>query len=247
MVQMREVALEGQAPLQNSQRERPMRALWKGLSLLLPFLAVVQAKEQIGVDICSCAPGTYEFTLDFSLSCPPVNITLGDAVRDTSCMVSPFGDPTVSDLVPVAVNSIDILELDQNLQISVQENIAGSFGDGDHFQYISSAAVPGEIVDPTAIPRAIQLNLIGVNQYDQPIINVYLIIFTNNCGKYPVLFEGQYAGWTRFVSRILESQPRRDEAIIISLTLLFLCVFFRLICNLLYQNCVLLHRPWFQR
>lgn len=210
MVLIGEVAGESVAPVVNTRRQRPIGRLWIGAGLLLSFLATAQAQEQIGVEICSCAPGTYQFTLDFSLSCPPVNITLGDAVTDTSCMVSPFGDPTVSDLVPVAVNSIDILELDQNLQISVQENIAGSFGDGDTFQYISSAAVPGEIVDPTKIPRAIQLNIIGVNQFDQPIINVYLIIFSNNCGTYPVLFEGQYAGWTRFVSRFLECQSRRE-------------------------------------
>lgn len=184
-----------------TQRRRPMASLWKGIGLLVPFLATAQTQSQeIGVDICACSPGTYEFTLDFSLFCPPVNITLGDAVTDTSCLVSPFGDPDVADLIPVAVQSIDILELDQNLQISVQENIAGSFGDGDTFQYTSIAALPGEIVNPEDLPRAIQLNIIGVNQLDEPIINVYLIIFSNNCGRYPVLFEGQYAGWTRFVS-----------------------------------------------
>ena len=183
------------------QRRRPMGQVWKGIGLLLPFLAAAQSqKPEIGVDICSCAPGQYEFTLDFSLYCPPVNITLGDAVQTTSCLVNPFADPDVADLVPVAVQSIDILELDQNLQILVQENIAGSYGDGDTFQYTSIAALPGEIVNPEDIPRAIQLNIIGVNQFDEPIINVYLIVFTNNCGRYPVLFEGQYAGWTRFVS-----------------------------------------------
>jgi hypothetical protein len=62
------------------------------------------------------------------------------------------------------------------------------------------AALPGEIVDSNDLPRAIQLNIIGVNQFDQPIINVYLLTFTNNCGSFPVFFEGQYAGWTRFVS-----------------------------------------------
>ncbi len=184
-------------------RRRPNTSSWKVIGLLFPFLAAARGQEQIGVDICSCAPATYEFTLDFSLFCPPVNITLGDAVTDTSCMVSPFGDPDVADLIPVAVQSIDILELDQNLQIIVQENLAGSYGDGDTFQYSSIAAVPGDIVDPSNIPRAIQLNIIGVNQFDEPLINVYLIIFSNNCGRYPVLFEGQYAGWTRFVSYLM--------------------------------------------
>jgi hypothetical protein len=130
--------------------------------------------EEIGVEICSCAPNTYEFTLDFSLFCPPVNITIGDAVAATTCMVSPFGDPTVTDLVPVAVQSIDILELNQNLQIMSQETIEGNFGDLDTFMYTSYAALPGEIVDPADLPRAIQINIIGTNSQEQPIINVFL-------------------------------------------------------------------------
>lgn len=170
------------------------------LGLLISLFRYTADAQVIGVDICACSSTTYEFTLDFDLTCPPVNITRGDVIAATTCLVSPFGDPEVTDLVPVSVQNIDILELNQNLQISVQENIAGSFGDGDTFQYTSIAALPGEIVDPVDIPRAIQLNIIGVNKFDEPIINVYLITFTNNCGRFPVLFEGQYAGWTVFVS-----------------------------------------------
>lgn len=173
---------------------------WLNKVFLLVSILSVGDGQIIGEEICSCAPNTYEFTLDFSLFCPPVNITQGDAVAATTCMVAPFGDPEVEDLIPVNVQSIDILELGQDLEIVVQENIAGSFGDGDTFSYTSYAAEPGEIINPNDIPRAIQLNIVGINQFDQTIINVYLITFSNNCGAYPVLFEGQYAGWTRFVS-----------------------------------------------
>lgn len=155
--------------------------------------------QEIGTELCSCAPNTYNFTLDFSLFCPPVNITLGDAVQATSCLVSPFGDPTVDDLIPVAVQSIDVLELGQDLRVLVQENIEGNFVDGDTFSYSSIAALPGGIASAVDIPRALQLNLVGVNANDEPIINVYIITFTNSCGTYPVLQEGQSAGWTRFV------------------------------------------------
>lgn len=144
------------------------------LALVASFLSPTTVAQEIGVEICSCAPNTYEFTLDFSLFCPPVNVTINDAIAATTCMVSPFGDPTVTDLVPVAVQSIDILELNQNLQIMSQENIAANFGDGDTFMYTSYAALPGEIVNPSDIPRAIQINILGVNQLEEPIINVYL-------------------------------------------------------------------------
>ena len=187
---------------QSTCLRRPTISFWRGFALLFGFFTIVNSQDtrEIGVDICFCAPSSYEFTLDFSLFCPPVNITLGDAVKRTSCAVNPFGSPDVSDLVPVAVSSIEILELDQGMQVSVREKIEGSFGDGDTFQYSSYAALPGEIVNPDDLPRAIQLNIVGVNQFDESLINIYLIIFTNNCGRYPVLFEGQSAGWTRFVS-----------------------------------------------
>eukprot|EP00978_Attheya_sp_CCMP212_P034901 scaffold149104_cov52-Attheya_sp.AAC.1 len=155
----------------------------------------------IGGDICSCAPSTYEFTFNFALTCPPINVNLDGAIASTSCLVSPFGDPDATDLVPVAVQIIDILELDQNLDILVQENIAGNFEDGDSFTYVSIAASPGSITNPPVdTPRAIQLNIVGVNQFDEPIINVYLIGFTNDCSAFPVLVNGQSAGWTVFVS-----------------------------------------------
>ena len=158
-------------------------------------------------EICYCAPNSYKFTLDFSLTCSPVNITLGDAVAATTCFVTPLfiRDPEVSDLVPVSVPSIDILEFNQNGQVIVQENIGGlGLGlDGNTFSYISYAAIPGMIVDPEDLPKGIQVNIVGLNKDGEEIINVYQIPFTNACGAYPVLSEGQSIGWTRFVSIFL--------------------------------------------
>jgi hypothetical protein len=178
-----------------------MRSWLTTLGLLVATTAGVTGQNEVGEDVCACSASSYEFTFDFSLFCPPVNITIGDAVSATSCLVSPFGSPDVTDLVPVAVQSIDILELGQDLSVLVQENIEGNFGDGDSFRYTSVAANPDAIGGYLDIPRAIQINAVGVNVQDEPIINVYIITFTNDCGAYPVLFEGQYAGWTRFVSR----------------------------------------------
>jgi hypothetical protein len=219
--------------------QRTTTSAWKGIKLLLTFLTVTQAQDtpQIGVDICACAPSSYEFILDFSLFCPPVNITLGDAVAKTSCAVNPYGTPEVADLVPVAVSSIDVYELNQDMKISVRQNIAGSYGDGETFQYTSIAALPDEMVNPEDLPRAIQLNIIGVNQFDEPLINIYLIVFTNNCGRYPVLFEGQSAGWTRFVS---EEEQNFCEVHEYRPLLTDFC--FRLIFNPRLQNCVLVRR-----
>ena len=75
--------------------------------------------------------------------------------------------------------------------------------DGNTFSYISYAAIPGMIVDPEDLPRGIQVNIVGLNKDGEEIINVYQIPFTNACGAYPVLSEGQSIGWTRFVSIFL--------------------------------------------
>jgi hypothetical protein len=159
--------------------------------------------QKIGKDICACSPISYEFTFDFDLSCPPVNVEENDAVDRTSCAISPFGDPAVTDLVPVSVQSIDVLELGQGLRILVQERITGTFTNSSTFNYTSLSANASDIVDLTDIPRAIQVNIVGTNKEGQSLLNVYIITFSNNCDAYPVFVEGQSAGWTSFVSDIL--------------------------------------------
>ena len=159
-----------------------------------------QSQQQIGVDICACSPSTFTFTFDFNLTCPPVNVTVGNGVSKTSCLIKPFGNSSVTDLIPVSVQSIGILEIGQDLRILVQEDLTGNYVDGDSFNYTSISANPSDIKGPNDIPRAIQINLVGVNKNDEPIINFYVITFTNDCQSYPALTVGESAGWTIFVS-----------------------------------------------
>ena len=152
----------------------------------------------IGKDICACSPSSYEFTFAFDLSCPPMNITKSDAIDQTSCVITSFGAPNVTDLVPVSVQSIDVLELGQGLRVLVQENIIGNFSNGDSFVYTSLTAAPIEINETDEVPRAIQINIVGTNNLNEALINVYIITFTNDCGAFPLFLEGQSAGWTYF-------------------------------------------------
>lgn len=176
-----------------------MRFILGSLSLLLASFHGASG-QTIGVELCACSPSYYEFTLNFDLFCPPVNITENDAVDDTSCVITPFSSTNVTDLVPVVVESIDILELGQGLRVLVQENIAGTFVDGDTFNYTSLTATSGEIEDTADVPRGLQINIVASNKFNEPLINVFILTFTNNCGAYPVIQEGQSAGWTVFVS-----------------------------------------------
>ena len=65
--------------------------------LLSLFCGLGSAQE------CACSPSEYKFTLDFSLVCPPVNITRNGGVESTYCQISGFGGPDedITDLVPV--------------------------------------------------------------------------------------------------------------------------------------------------
>ncbi len=151
-------------------------------------------------ELCSCAPSRYTLTLDFNLSCPPVNIPTVDGIASTFCQVAPFGDEGVGeiDLIPVEVKRIDINELDTTFGVLSEQGIEGSFGDGDTFEFISFAADPNNTVNPPNVPKVLQVNLFGVNANNENIVNFFGIAFTNSCEQYPVLSEGQSVGWTRF-------------------------------------------------
>ena len=58
--------------------------------------------RQIGIDLCACSPRTFEFTFDFGLTCPPVNITGTNILlfcRDfrckKKCLTSPHNAPSM--------------------------------------------------------------------------------------------------------------------------------------------------------
>ena len=184
-------------------------------------LAIEEQKQAIiGASICSCSPSVYEFTLDFSLSCPtsPTSNSSsaigGDgkvegednenAVIDaTTCRIIKYGGQSIKDVKPVGAHSIEILELGQKLQIMKQVKVPGAnFGDGYTFKYTSVTGGSGvfrphnnnvdfnpqeeqqvgqAIVNPIDLPRAIQVNIAGVNEEGQSIVNIMMMEFNNTC------------------------------------------------------------------
>lgn len=150
-------------------------------------------------DICGCSPRTFTLNLDFSLACPPTNITSGGGIAAVSCLVSPFGAPA-TDLTPVVVESISILELDQSNNVIVEERIEGNLLDGDTFSYTSVLDNTGSITISEQIPRALQMNLNGRNLEGVILLNVFIITYSNECGFVPVIQDGHSAGWVIFVS-----------------------------------------------
>ena len=175
------------------QRPRPM--------LLFLFFASFfgSVSGQIGVDLCSCQPAVYEFTLDFSLTCEDQNIE-GPGIQETECFISSLeGENTnITDLAPARVSAIQIIELDQNLRPLVQTPVAidGSFTDGQTFTYTSIIATGLDALDETQVPKGFMLVLSGTNAEDEFIGNTWIVIYDNDCSIFPILFEGQRAGWT---------------------------------------------------
>jgi len=131
-----------------------------------------------------------------------VNIERGEetGVEATFCQINPFGDDenetsTIKDLVPVVVESIDVVELGQDLQTFSQKIITAgtsNFTNGDSFTF---TPMIGEDND---IPKVIQLNIFALNVLGERILNFYAISYSNDCDAFPVLFEGGSAGWTQF-------------------------------------------------
>lgn len=175
--------------------------------------------------LCACQPGIYKFTLDFSLTC---NARLtGPGINDYACIVHAL-DQSVVDLVPVVVYNIvsfcslapflstyvlppmlicfqlvtqQILELDQNLDVLVQTELDGNFRNKDSFTFTSTIASAVEERDSLTIPSALQVSLQGENTLSAKVVNSWTVVYDNKCNSYPVVSEGQKAGWAVFVSQ----------------------------------------------
>jgi hypothetical protein len=175
------------------------------MRLLITLLAAAispLAMAQIGTNVCSCQPGTYTFTFDFSLICADRDIKAGDpGVIDAACVLNPQGIANVTDFVPVRVSEVQILELDQALQVISQTTYARDFLDRSSFTYSSITVTMPKELNSTSIPKGIQVYFTGQNAQGQDLVNFYAIVYDNSCGIFPVLQPGQVSGWTIFVSR----------------------------------------------
>jgi hypothetical protein len=161
------------------------------------------ASAQVGVEICACFPSVYTFVFQFGQLCADTNIP-GAGINATVCFVAPAESiPTFEDEVPVAVSSVDILELGLDLTPIASTQVTGDFRSGDSFTYASVVSTPEgvDMVNELGVfPGGLQLNINGRNALDEFITNVWVIFFNNECGLFPVISEGDQIGWTKFVS-----------------------------------------------
>ena len=94
-----------------------------------------------------------------------------------------------------------ILELDQNLDVLVQTELDGNFRNKDSFTFTSTIASAVEERDSLTIPSALQVSLQGENTLSAKVVNSWTVVYDNKCNSYPVVSEGQKAGWAVFVRK----------------------------------------------
>jgi hypothetical protein len=160
---------------------------------------------QIGVSYCACQPSVYTFTFNFSAFCDIATIH-GPGVLDDDCFERGIGlgSENTNDTVPILITSVSVSELNKNLAVFEQTSYIQNFRDGDSFSYTSILSTPDNIngLTPDTVPGGLQLDLVGINQLEQPITNVWQILFDTVCGIFPILEVGDQIGWTILVSTI---------------------------------------------
>lgn len=177
-----------------------MRICWLGIAALV--MCCGRASAQIGTDICGCQPATYTFTFDFDLTCDDTTVMEGGGINETACLTEIRGQDEVppEDLVPLSVQNVQIFELDQDLQVVAQTVRTGPFANGGTFTYTSIISTMTSDLNSQSLPRGLQVVSTGLNAKEEATVNTYIITYTNDCGIFPILTEGQQAGWTVFVS-----------------------------------------------
>jgi hypothetical protein len=159
-------------------------------STAMPSGGVTLAPVVPEPETCACQPQKYEFTLDFALTCKD-SLTEGPGIEQTACVVEP---PDEGDQVPINVTSIEIAEVDQDLQDLNPLTLEGDYENGFTFEYTSAIAS-----GVTVLPKGIKMSITGTNADGIELINTWLILFTNDCSIYPVLTNGTQIGWTTLV------------------------------------------------
>lgn len=196
---------------ESSEMSRNRSSLQRGLSVIRIIqtaaalaLAVLisAANAQIpGIDLCSCSPTVFAFTLEFSASCPgtlegadgnPIN----NGINDLSCFTTVVSD-NPDNRQPVVVDTVTILELNMDAVIN-STTLRGPFNDGDVITYASISSYAN--LTEAYFPFGLQMTLTGENSDGDTVINAVAVEYTNECDAWPVYPPDAQIGWAAIVS-----------------------------------------------
>lgn len=181
-----------------------MRNIILSICLILQIISN-QVNGQIGITICACQPSIYTFQINFTSICKDTNIVNKPGIKGTDCFQRGIGinAENINDTIPIQINTINIIELNSKLLVISQTSLSGDYRNNDIFNYTSTLVKnsTNSLLTSDTLPAALQLNMVGINQLFEPITNVWIILFDNNCGFYPILDRGDNIGWTTLVSK----------------------------------------------
>ncbi|KAL7521443.1 hypothetical protein ACHAWX_007437 [Stephanocyclus meneghinianus] len=131
-----------------------------------------------------------------------------DTDNDTE-YIDDFLPPNIVDPEPIAIDSIQFLETNTNLDVINQDPsyVRGvKFVNGDVFNYTSiSDRITNLTGEKNKIPGGISMVLRGYNGAGERVRNTFTIRFTNECGV-PTFSEGEAIGWVIFKSLVPASK-----------------------------------------
>lgn len=164
--------------------------------LFLLLTTSVTTASTLGEDLCSCSPTIFNFTLNFSTSCPG-NVQTGGGIEDVKCETLVVSDDQSND-VPVVLSTITILELNENTVIN-STVLEGPFQDGDMITYASISSYQN--LTNAYFPFGLRVVLNGKNSEKTTVLNTVHIGYNSNiCTQYPVVPVDAVIGWMSIVS-----------------------------------------------
>lgn len=165
-----------------------------GSIITMITIATAPQNAQAQVQICSCSPPTYYWTLDFSKGCP-LTITGDGGTKGGFCSYDNEGPEHDGDYTPVEVTDFTFLDLDERLigikGITVTNT---SLVDGDVIEYES-------ITSMDVITGGVQGTFVARNAAGHEFTLDFLVRFSNLCERLPFNV-GDTLGFLKFVSTL---------------------------------------------
>lgn len=168
-------------------------------SVGIKLLLLVTFSLQLGVGAyCTCSPQVSTWRVDFTKSCPPIDIQsgLGTGISDDPspfCLI--YSDNGNADLTIVSLDYLDMLERDINWQ-TLSQKMYNGLSNGDTIEFVSTASVSSNRV------LNYKLEGLGRNSNGEKIRMLWQFAYSFECDIYP--FEGgtHAIGWTVLDSHI---------------------------------------------
>lgn len=147
---------------------------------------------------CSCTPLVYHWKLNFSGTCPPLQVPVGAGygIANAFCKVT----GSSSDMTPATVTAYTIIELDDELTpLKIQSEKDLALDDGSFIRFSSLTAA-----EPNIYTGGLQVEISAENSIGEPIRMVWILAFSNLCEILPFSSVNSL-GWLSYVSRFLRS------------------------------------------